>query len=102
MKLDFLKKKNNFKKKDFTFNPNLYWQFAIFGMLIVIIVALFFDYHLFKQVNQESVSSTVNNSGQVPSISTDRIKKVLNYFSEREQKSKEILNSPAPVVDPSL
>jgi hypothetical protein len=102
MKLDFLKKKNNFKKKDFTFNPNLYWQFTILGVLIVMIATLFFGYHLFKQVNLGSVLSTVNNSEQVPSISTDRIKKVLNYFSEREQKSKEILSSPVPVVDPSL
>ena len=32
----------------------------------------------------------------------ERIKNVLEYFLEREKKSIEIINSPSPIIDPSL
>jgi hypothetical protein len=54
------------------------------------------------QTNQESILSTANNSGELPLVNKDSLGKVLNYFSEKEKRSIEVLNSPAPVVDPSL
>ena len=102
MKIDFFKKENNFKKKEFAFKPNFYWKFTLLGTLLMVILVSFFGYYLFEQINKEFVLPTISDNGQVPTINTDRIEKVLNIFSERETKSNQILNSPAPVVDPSL
>ena len=102
MKIKIFKKENNFKKKNFDFNPNFYWKLALFITFIVIILAIFFGYNLFRQINKEPILPAMNTIGQVPIVNQNRIKKVLNYFSEREKKSIEIISSPAPVVDPSL
>jgi len=102
MKINFFKKENNFEKKDFTFRPNFYWRIILFGTTIILFLSFIFSYHLFKQINQESVLLPTNEDGQSGTINKDRILKVLNYFSEREKNSIRILNSPAPVVDPSL
>lgn len=102
MKIKFFKKENNFKKKNFAFSPNLCWKFAIGSAFVLILLSSFLSYRLFTQTNQEPVLSAMNESGQVPMVKKDRIEKVLNYFLERNQKSAKILNSPAPVIDPSL
>jgi len=102
MKINFFKKENSFKKKDFTSRPNFYWKIVLFSTAIMILLSFVFSYHLFGQINQEPVLSFTNEDGKLGTINKDRILKVLNYFSEREKNSVEILNSPAPVVDPSL
>jgi hypothetical protein len=102
MKIKFFEKSNNFKRKDSVLNQNLYWETAVFGEFILIIISFIFGYYLFAQINKIPASSVANDNGQVPTIDKVRIEKALNYFSDREQKSKAILNSPAPVVDPSL
>jgi lipid-A-disaccharide synthase-like uncharacterized protein len=102
MKINFFKKENNFKKKDFTFYPNLYWKIVLIGTVIIILLSFIFSYRLFVQINQEPVSSFANENGQLPTVNENRIEKVLNYFSEREKNSNQILNSSSPIVDPSL
>ena len=102
MKINFFKKENNFKKKDFIFYPSLYWKIFIISAIIIILLSFIFGYRLFRQINQEPILLFTNEGGQLPVVNQDRIKKVLNYFSEREKKSTKILNSPAPAVDPSL
>src|ERR1035437_1446217 len=102
MKIEFFKKENNFKKKDFTFKPNLYWKFTLLGTSIVIILFLLFGYYLFEQINKEFVLSLSSDNGQIPTVNQGRFTEVLNYFSEKEQKTNEILNSPVSVVDPSM
>lgn len=102
MKIKFFKKEKSFKKKESTFNLNLYWEIALFGASIMILSSFFFGYILFTQTNQDSASLNNNISGQVPTVSKDRFKKVLEYFSLREQKSADILNSPVSIIDPSL
>jgi hypothetical protein len=102
MQIKLFKKRNNFKKKDFILNSNLYWRIAISGAFGLILLSFSFGLYLFLQINQESVLPETNGSTQTPMVNKDRISKVLNYFSEREKKSAEILNSPVPIVDPSL
>ncbi|MEI6280623.1 MAG: hypothetical protein WCP17_01320 [bacterium] len=103
MRIKFFNRRNSFKKKGFVFNPNFYWRIAIFVAILGVIFSFFFGYSLFKQINQESVvSSTANESAQTPPINKNRTAKALEFFSKREKKSIEIINSPAPVVDPSL
>jgi len=102
MKIKFFKKENKFKKKDFVFNLNLYWELAVCVSLILIVFSFFFGYQLFMRINREPILPVGNDSGQVPTVDKDRLGKILNYFSDREKKLSNILNSPAPVVDPSL
>jgi len=102
MKINFFKKENSFKKKDFTFHSNLCWIIVFIITIIIILLSFVFSYHLFIQINQEPALPLTNNNGQLPVVNQDRIEKVLNVFSERENNSKQILNSFSPVVDPSL
>jgi len=102
MKINFFKKDNSFKKKDHTFHSNFFWKIILLCAFIIILFSFVFSYRLFMQTNQESILSTANNSGELPLVNKDSLGKVLNYFSEKEKRSIEVLNSPAPVVDPSL
>jgi lipid-A-disaccharide synthase-like uncharacterized protein len=102
MNIEFFKKRNNFKKKNFSLNPNLYWKLAVFGGLLMALLAFFFGYYLLNQINTEPVSLNTNNEGQAGMVDKVRLEKALNIFSEREKKSTDILNAPSPVVDPSL
>ncbi|MFH1200948.1 MAG: hypothetical protein V1484_01300 [bacterium] len=102
MKINSFKKENSFKKKDFTFHSNLYWRIILISTVIIILLSFLFGYRLFMKINQEPILPFTNEDGRLPIINKDRIEKVLNYFSEREKKSNQILNFPSPVVDPSL
>jgi hypothetical protein len=102
MKINFFKKENNFKKKDFSFNTNFYWKLAVAVASVGVLWAFFFGYNLFMQINQESSFLSANPGTQIPTVDQNRLNKDLNYFSDRQRKSADILNSPSPVVDPSL
>lgn len=101
-KIKFFKIKKSYKKENFKVNPNIYWEILVIFSLLAIIVSFIFAYNLFIQTNKEDSGTTENNSGKVGNTEKERIKNALDYFSQREKKSMEILNSPAPVVDPSL
>jgi hypothetical protein len=104
MQIKFFKKEKNFKKEkeSFWLNVNLYWRFAVCFMFVVFLLSFLFGYYLFRQINQEPVLSSSDASPQIGTVNKEKMKKVLEYFSLREQKSIQILNSPSPVVDPSL
>ncbi len=102
MKIDFFKKENSFKKKDFIFHSNLCWIIVFTIAIVIILFSFIFNYRLFIQMNEEPVLSSTNDNGQLPLVNQNRIEKVLNIFSERENNSQQILNSISPVVDPSL
>ncbi|MFA6177705.1 MAG: hypothetical protein WC694_02315 [Candidatus Paceibacterota bacterium] len=102
IKINLFKKEKSFKKKDFIFHTHFYWRIVLFCAVVIIFLSFLFSYRIFMQINQDHILSNTNDSGQSPMINKERIKKVLNYFSEREKKSAEILNSSAPVADPSF
>jgi len=104
MKINFLKKEKSFKKyKDSVWSDvNLYWQIALYIILTVLLASLFFGYRIYLSINKEPVFSDAVNNSKIDKIKKDRIEKTLEYFQEREVKSKEIINSPAPIIDPSL
>ena len=102
MKINFLKKKNNFKKKSSDIYLSFYWEVVVLVTIAVISAFFIFGYYLFIQTNQEIVLPVANGSSQVGVVNKDSIEKVLNFFSERSETTTAILNSPAPVVDPSL
>ncbi len=104
MKIKFFKKEKNFKKEKASLwsNINLYWKLTVLFMFVVVLLSFFFGYNLFRRISKEPVLSTDDIGGQVETVKKERIEKVLEYFSLRKQKSTQILNSPAPIVDPSL
>ena len=99
-----LKKQKNFTKdqKSFWLNINFYWEVAVFVMFVIITLSSFFGYYLFVKTNQKLVLETNDTNAQLNTIKKERIDKVLEYFSIKNKKSDQILNSPAPIVDPSL
>ena len=102
MKINIFKKRNNFKKKSSNPSASFYWKIALFFMFLVILAFFIFGFYVFNQTNNESALPAVKDNGQVPVVNKSRIINVLDFFFEREQKSNQILISPAPVVDPSL
>jgi hypothetical protein len=102
LKLFKFKKEKSFKKESSWFNLILYWKLAVCFVLLATVVSLVFGYYLFTQINQEIIIPIVAQSGQIETVKKERIDKVLQIFSAREVKSTGILNSPAPIADPSL
>ncbi len=102
MKIKFFKKENNFKKKDFELNPNLYWSFSLIFLLIIIILSFILGYFLLKKVDKDLAPSNESAVTQTPLIDHSRIDTVLFFFSEREKRSNQILQTPTPILDPSL
>lgn len=102
MKLEIFKPKKKFRKGGFHTNPNIGWEIILFIGLVLIIVALVFGIYFFAQVSKENTEAASGGSSQIKIVKKDRINKAIEYFSARREKSAEILNSPAPVIDPSL
>ena len=104
MIIKFSKKEKKFKKEKINFysNMNFYWRFAVIFLFLVIILVSFLGYSLFMKVNKEYILPLASIDKQVEKVKKEQVEKVLDYFSTKEQKSTEILNSPAPVIDPSL
>ncbi|MEI7765529.1 MAG: hypothetical protein WCI93_03000 [bacterium] len=102
MKKNFFKRKNKYKKEDFKINIDLFWRSLIVVTLLLIAISFLFAYNLFKQVSGEQNLLVDQNSQKISSKEKEKIKNALDYFSEREKISAEILSSPAHVVDPSL
>lgn len=101
-KIKFFKIKKSYKKENFKVNPNIYWEILVIFSLLAIIISFIFSYNLFIQTNKNNVGILKNDNGKTVNTEKERIKNALDYFSQREKKSTEILNSPVPVVDPSL
>ncbi|MFA5778058.1 MAG: hypothetical protein WC870_01015 [Candidatus Paceibacterota bacterium] len=102
MKIKIFKNKKSFKKGGVHTSPNTIWGFVLCAAFGLTLMFFIFGAYLFIQTKQEFVLPATNENGQAPKVNKERILKVLNYFFEREKKSVEILNSPSPIVDPSL
>lgn len=100
MEINFLKKNKKLIRKDLEIKPDLYWKYILYITFVLIFFSFVFGFYLFIKISKEPVLSVNNTSGQ-ETIKKERINKVLEYFSDREKKSTEILNSPSPIVDPS-
>ncbi|MEK9182471.1 MAG: hypothetical protein AAB809_00140 [Patescibacteria group bacterium] len=102
MEIKIFKIKKKFKKGGIHVNPSVYWN-IIQGITFFAIVGSFvFGFSLFRKINKEFISSAENTDKQAETISKERIDRALEYFSDRENKSESILNSPSPIIDPSL
>lgn len=102
MKIKFFKNKKSFKKRGLSTSPEFFWDILLMVGLFIILLSFAFGFILFRQISQEPVSPLNNISQKPKTISKERIDKALQYFSDREIKFTNILNSPAPVTDPSI
>ncbi len=104
MEIKFFKKEKSFKKdkENLWLNIDIYWAIALYLMFVVFFISLFFGYNLYTQINKEPILSEDIDASGIKTIKKERIDKLLEYFSKRDIKSQQIINSPAPVIDPSL
>ncbi len=101
MQLKIFKTKKSFKKGGLHTDPEVYWVLSLCLAFAIIISSFILAFSMFQNINKDIASSN-NNSASTQLINKDRVKKILDYFSTRKKKAVQILNSPAPVVDPSL
>jgi hypothetical protein len=102
MKIKIFKVKKDYKKEDFRVNSSAFWKFIVIFSLLLIMGAFAYSYGLFLRINEEEVLKIEVNNDKIGNKEAEKIKNALDYFSEREKKSIEILNSTPAVVDPSL
>ncbi len=102
MDLKIFKKKKSFIKENYSTDPNIYWRFILCFIFICIFGVFFFGWYFFTKTNKEINVSIPNTNMPVEIISKDKIKEVLEYFSMKEKKSVEIINSFSSMIDPSL
>ena len=102
MKIKIPQIKKGFKKGSSAVNPNIYWDLMLFLTLGMIIFAFTFGLFVFRKVETGAMPPSDENGAGAEASPRERINKILEYFSTREQKSREIINSPSPIIDPSL
>jgi uncharacterized protein YpmS len=102
MKIQFPKKEDVFKKKDFSFDMFFYWKIAMFIFVLFFILFSVFGFYLFFKVNRDFSETEKKETEMKPLIQKERLDKALNIFLEKENKSKEILESSQKIPDPSL
>ena len=96
------KHKKSFKKGGLSASPDFFWQILLAITFLIVLFATAFGIYTFIQVNKAPIFEMSNNIGKRQIINKERIDNVLSYFSDRLEKTDQILISPAPVVDPSL
>ncbi len=101
MRIKFLQLKRKFKKGGSGVKPDLYWRCILSGSLVLVLGSLVFGLYLLLETNKELVLPVIDREGKEISIQK-RLSETLQYFWEREKRSVDILDSPSPVIDPSL
>lgn len=102
MDLKIFKIKKKFKKSEHQPDPDFFWRMILSVTFVLVLASFAFGGYLFFKINNEDVDSELQYDGQAKKIGKERLDKVLQYFTERKNKSESIINSPAPVIDPSL
>lgn len=102
MKINFLKIKKNYTKKSFKISPNFYWKIIVSIFFLLLVASFLFSWFVFKKTNIQNELVFERKSEKLSDKEKKKIQEALNYFSEREKKTSEILNSEISVVDPAL
>jgi hypothetical protein len=102
MKIEIFKNKKKFKKGGFHTNPNIGWEIILVVAAVLTIASISLGVYLFLDTNKKFTTYELDGSSAIKIVKKDRIEKVLEYFAVREQRSRDILNSPSPIIDPSI
>ncbi|MBI5139781.1 hypothetical protein HZA26_04215 [Candidatus Nomurabacteria bacterium] len=101
MEIKFFKRKKHFRKGGLRVNPDFFWEVILITGFLVFLSSCVFGFYLFNTISQKFALPDDEFQDPNRAVSKERIDKVLEYFSEKENKSEKIINSPSPVVDPS-
>ncbi len=101
MQINFLKKGTSFKKKRLAPDPYFYWKIIVTALFVLTIFSFGFGYVMFTETKDDIITTDKYITKKQP-IEKEKIQKVIEYFSIRDKKSQEIINSTLRVVDPSL
>ena len=78
------------------------WMIIFYLGFILTVFAFAFGLYLFLKINKENISLPPSEDQRLSKISKTRVDKILEIFEQRKKASSAIINSRAPVVDPSL
>ena len=102
MQIKFFTNKKKFKKGGLAANPDIFWNIILLLWSLLVVISLVFGFFLFRKISNEAFNDHEINAKKIDTVSQERMEKILKYFSARKNKSQDILNSPAPFIDPSL
>lgn len=102
MKLEFPKRKKVFKKGGSVGNPNIYWNLILLFVFVFFVFHVVAGYLLFRGVNAKTSLPANDSATDAALPPRERIENALQYFREKENKSNQTINSPSPIIDPSL
>lgn len=105
MDISFLKKikiERKIKKENSDVQTDLYWKFIVIFSFVCVCVAFGFGIYFFQNLNNTTQNANEKNVQNNDLINKNKLDSVIKYFTEKEQKSKDIIVKPAPVIDPSL
>lgn len=101
MKIIFLNLKKNFRKKDYEVNPRKIWTGVLLLSAVIVFFSILYGWSSFNEISKAFNPQGLPKIDQAEKERKMRLEKILKDFSEREQKSQIIIDSPSPVVDPS-
>jgi hypothetical protein len=101
LKFNLFKKNSTFKKKNYDIDADFYWKIILYVTFFLILLGALFGFYIYFQINKDQVLTQNDSSLKAGTVDKSRIDKVLKYFSERANTSRDIINSPSPIVDPS-
>ena len=99
MKINVFKKERVFKKGGFHTNPDISWEIVLYISFALMAASFVFGFFLFKEIDKEFIPG---NTMRTKILDKEKVDATLDYFAEREKRSSGIVNSPSPVVDPSI
>ncbi|MDP9249285.1 MAG: hypothetical protein M3M85_02115 [bacterium] len=99
---NLFKKKTHFRKGGFHANPNMGWELILVLAFGIVATFFVFGFSLFRETSKEFNAVVSGVPLGTSSIREQKIQNTLKIFSDREQRSRGIMASPAGVVDPSL
>lgn len=102
MDLKSFKINRKFKKREHQPDADLYWHVIVCVALLAMAGVLYLGLSMFLKINAENFSGQIEYTGQSSKISKARVGKALDYFNQREEKSKNILESSFVKADPAI
>lgn len=105
MKFTFTRKKNNESEKvKIKISKKIdSWVVLLLVSTVLLVVIFVLSLLFFNKVSSEDYFKVTPEVTEAPEIiSRDKLNKVLEYFAQREAKTKEILSAPLSLPDPSV
>jgi len=101
MDFKFFKKKKKYQKNFFKNNVSFFWKLILFLFFVFLLIIVFFSFHTFKKINQETIFLNEEIELIIKNQEKDKLKDILNYFSQKELKTEEIFETDFLIIDPS-